>query len=485
MKKITIIGAGSFSFSSRIIPDLMYFPELREFELCLMDTNRERLELVTAFAEAFKRHNGLDMPVTSCDTWKEAITDARYVIATFDVGGLEARRQDIEIPAEYGIYHAIGDTLGAAGIFNALRMAPLLRELAFTIRKYAPEALLVNYTNPMSANLRILHDAVPQLRKIGFCHGLEHSRGWLGRILGIAPSEIQLECAGVNHQMWMLSIRDSKGNDLYGKLRERLRDPRVRNLDRVRFDLMDLAGFYMTESSYHSAEYVPYFQSEFTRLELSENEEGTVDPLKETMDAEAILKANHSEIPARRRSMGWGDLQFVNHDRLPGVVETRLPIGFDVDRIGKFSDSLFERFRRSVKSGDTPGLQLSVEYLARLIHGLETGTSYSIYGNVENRGLITNLPEEAVVEVPVAVEHGELHPKAMGKLPEFCAALNRNFINVTLLIAEAVRTGSQHAVVQALAVDPVCCSNRLTISQLKELASRMIAANREYLDYIH
>ncbi len=485
MKKITIVGAGSFSFSSRIIPDLMFFPELREFELCLMDVDASRLELVGSFIKAFKERNGVAMKVSSTTELSTALRDSAYVIATFDIGGLEARRRDIEIPADYGINHAIGDTLGAAGIFNALRMAPELKKLADGVMRFCPGALLVNYTNSMAINLRVLHDVAPGVRMIGFCHGLEHSRAWLGRLLDLPASEISLRCAGVNHQMWMLRIADSQGRDLYPALRERVKLPLVRSMDRVRFELMELAGYYMTESSYHTSEYLPYFQSEFKRLELSSHEEGgRVDPLKELMELERLEKLDGSSVSEFRHSMGWGDLRFVNGDRLTGPVETRLPLGFDVDRIGKFSGQLFEHFRRSVETGELPPLRLSVEYLARIIHGLETGSEYGIYGNVENLGLIDNLPREGIVEVPVKVANRQFTPQPAGRLPEFCAALNRSFLNVTLLVAEAVRTGSRHAVTQALAVDPATNSNRLTIAQLNELSKRMFEANKEYLGYL-
>lgn len=485
MSKIAIIGAGSFSFSSRIIPDLMFFPELRSFELCLMDINAERLELVTRFIKTFQERHGIAMTVSATTDPDAALRGAAYVVATFDVGGLENRRRDIEIPAEYGIYHAIGDTLGAAGIFNALRMAPELLRLADRMKRWCPDAMLINYTNPMAINLRILHDAAPDLRMIGFCHGLEHSRAWLGRLLNLPAENIDLHCAGVNHQMWMLRIADHEGRDLYPALRERIKVPGIREMDRVRFELMELAGYYMTESSYHTSEYLPYFQSEYRRLKLSDREEGeNVDPLKEMMELEKLEKADPGFIPSCRCSMGWGDLGFVNEEKLAGPVESRLPLGFDVDRIGKFSGRLFERFKKSVETGSVPPLRLSVEYLARIIHGLETGTEYRIFGNVVNAGLVDNLPGEGIVEVPVRIAGGRFTPQPVGRLPEFCAALNRNFLNVVLLVGEAVRTGNRHAVTQALAVDPATCSNRLTIAQLNELSRRMIDANKDYLDYL-
>lgn len=484
MKKITVIGAGSFSFSSRIIPDMMYFPELREFELCLMDIDADKLKLIYDFANILKQKNKVQMTISATTSLRESLQDAAYVAATFDIGGMEATAADIAIPAEYGIYQAIGDTLGPAGIFKSLRMAPELIKLVKTISEVAPQAKLINYTNPMSANMRIINDAAPEIASIGFCHGLEHSRAWLGRLLGMNPADIKLHCGGVNHQMWMLAITDQNGKDLYPALRERVRDPQVRALDRVRFELMDLAGYYMTESSYHTSEYLPYFQSEFCYLELSEEEEGNVDPLKETMDTESILAANHQQIPAKRRSMGWGDLQFVNKDQLKGVVETRLPIAFNVDRVNQFSDALFDRFRRAVATGEAAELSLSVEYLARLIHGCETGKEYSIYGSMVNQGKIANLPDEAIVELPVTVKKGAFTGNRVGRLPEFCAGLNRNFINVTLLIAEAVKTGSRHAITQALALDPATNSNRLTIAQLNELSKRMQQANQSYLQYM-
>lgn len=485
MAKITVIGAGSFSFSSRIIPDLLYFPELRQFELCLMDVNPERLELVGRFASSLSAGNNLSARITTTMNLEDALVDAAYVVATFDIGGLEARRRDIEIPAGFGICHAIGDTLGPAGIFNALRMAPELRKLARMMQKICPEAVLINYTNPMSINLRVLHDAAPGMRMIGFCHGLEHSRAWLGRLLNRPAGDIKLHCAGINHQMWMLQITDSAGNDLYPELRETIRKPGIRNLDRVRFELMELAGYYMTESSYHTAEYVPYFQKEFARLTLAESRERTnVDPLKETAETEALLAASPGAVPEKRWTMGWGDLQFENTDHRPGAVEERLPLGFDVQRIEKFSDRVFDRFRRAVLSGEVPTPSLSVEYLARLIFSMETGSSCNIYGNLENRGRISNLPAEAIVEVPVRVSKNSFAGEFVGRLPEFCAALNRNFLNVALLVAEAVRTGKRHTVVQALAVDPITCANGLSIAKIRKLEQQMYDANAPFLDYL-
>lgn len=485
MAKISVIGAGSFSFSNRIIPDLLYFPELRQFELCLMDINSKRLELVGRFASSLATGHNLSTHITTTTRLEEALTDAAYVVVTFDIGGLEARRRDIEIPASFGICHAIGDTLGPAGIFNALRMAPELHRLARMMQKICPEAVLINYTNPMSINLRVLHDIAPEIRMIGFCHGLEHSRAWLARLLNRTTDEIKLHCAGINHQMWMLQITDSAGNDLYPELRETIRRPGVRNLDRVRFELMELAGYYMTESSYHTAEYVPYFQREFARLTLAESEERSdIDPLKETAETEALLAVSPGAVPEKRWTMGWGDLQFENTDHRPGAVEERLPLGFDVQRIEKFSDRVFDRFRQTVLSGRIPALSLSVEYLARLIFSMETGSPCSIYGNVENRGRISNLPAEAIVEVPVRVAGNSFEGESVGRLPEFCAALNRNFLNVALLVAEAVRTGKRHAVVQALAVDPITCANGLSIGEIRKLEQQMYDANAPFLEYL-
>lgn len=264
MPKISFMGAGSFVFAKRLLEDIFSYPELRESEIILMDTDQKRLKLISQWAGNVILKNKFSTHLTSTLDRKEALKGADFVISMFDVGGLETRELDIKIPLKYKVPQAIGDTLGPGGFFKGLRLIPPLLELARNMEKICPQAFLLNYTNPMAINCRAVNRA-SKIKCVGLCHGLEHSKEFLAEILNVPYPELSSLAAGINHMTWLLTL-EYKGKNLYPELKRKIEDPEIFSLDPIRFELLKILGYFMTESSYHISEYLPFFKDRFSRL---------------------------------------------------------------------------------------------------------------------------------------------------------------------------------------------------------------------------
>lgn len=434
LAKIVIIGAGSHVFSKNLITDFLSYPELRECTISLMDINKEALDMTTAFTKKLIKQHGLGTKLESTTDRKTALEGADYVIVSIRVGGLEANKPDLLIPAKYGVKQGVGDTIGPGGVFYGLRHIPVLLDICHDMENLCPEALLINYTNPMAMLCWAIND-YSRIKNVGLCHSVQGTAYELSRYIGAPLNEVSYWVAGINHMAWFLEFK-WRGKDAYPLLREKFKDPNVYSRpdahwagpDIVRVEIFKALGYFNTESSQHMSEYVPYFRK---RPELFE--------------------------------------KFMLRDptlRIEGVGEDR-----------KRQD---DAMRRVIESDQIIPLRRSGEYCSSIIHAMETGIPTQINGNVKNNGLITNLPEGCCVEVPCLVDKNGIHPCYVGRLPPQCAALNRTNINVQELGVLAAVEKDKDLVFQAILVDPLT-SAVLTIDEIRSMVDEMFEAEANYL----
>lgn len=437
MPKLTFIGAGSLVFTRRLCADVLLTPALSDSTLTLMDVDPGRLRQAHEIVEHLVVELGTGAKVEATLDQREAITDADYVVTTFQQGGLDAYGLDLEIPKKYGVEQCVGDTLGPGGIFRSLRTIPVLLDVCRNMDDVAPDAFLLNYVNPMAANCWAI-DAATGRPHVGLCHSVQGTSEMLARWIDVPYDEINYFCAGINHQAFFLSFRQGKV-DLYPQIWEAIQRPEVIAQEPVRTDLMKYFGYFVTESSGHASEYVPYFR----KSEQMVNEELVprfTDPKNE-----------------------WYDL-----GRSGGYYRTCLR------RLERFQEE-YDEIRRAEAPQDR-----SHEYGSRIMEAMETGESISINGNVPNTGLIENLPYGCCVEVPCLVNGAGLQPTAVGAIPTQLAALNRTNINVQELIVEASLSGDTDAVHHAAMLDPLTAAV-CTLPQIRSMVSEMLEAQSRWL----
>ena len=437
MAKIVIIGAGSRVFTKSLITDFLSYPELRSSTISLMDLDEGRLGLMKAFAEKLVSQHDFEAKVESTTDRREALEGADYVVLSIRVGGLEASRLDLEIPAKYGIVQGVGDTIGPGGVFYGLRHIPVILDICRDMEDLCPEAWLLNYTNPMAMICWAVNDQ-SRVKNAGLCHSVQGTASELARYLSAPLDEISYWVAGINHMAWFLKLR-WRGEDAYPLLRERFKDPRVYSgpeahwagPDLVRVEIFRAFGYFVTESSQHMSEYVPYFRK---RPELLE-----------------------------RFRLAY------RLDTIEGMLERR---------------AMAEEEMRRMIDGDEPiPIRRSTEYCSHMIHSMETGAPRRVNVNVRNDGLITNLLRGCCVEVPCLVDRNGVHPCFVGDLPPQCAALNRTNINVQELGALAAVERDKELAFQAVLLDPLT-SAMLSIDETRSMVDEMFEAEARYLrDY--
>ncbi|WP_426511005.1 alpha-glucosidase/alpha-galactosidase [Dactylosporangium sp. McL0621] len=425
MTVIAFLGAGSVVFTRELLADLLSFEELRGVTLALHDIDPERLETAEAIARRTAKQLGASPVITASLDRRAALSGADYVINAIQVGMHAATVRDFELPAKYGLRQTIGDTVGVGGIFRALRTFPVLAGIAADMRELCPDAWLLNYTNPMAMNVAFLAAVAPDLNVAGLCHSVFWTVHDLCALLGVPLDEVDYRAAGVNHQAWLLQW-EHRGESLYPRLDERLsRDPELQR--RVRMDMYRRLGYFPTETSEHSAEYVPWY---------------------------------------------------LHHD--DEIARLRIPVGEYV-RISEANLADYATTRASVLAGEPLDLHReATEYAPQIIHSIETGTLRRIHANVANRGLISNLPENFGVEVPCTVDRLGLHPEQVGALPPQCAAVNRGFVSVGELTVQAALTGDARFVRQAAMVDPNTAAT-LTVEQIWSLCDDLTTAHGNLL----
>jgi len=435
MPKITIIGAGSLLFSRQLIGDILSYPELSESTMSLMDIDERRLNLIARLARKMADDKGWNAKIEATTNRQKALHDANYVIVTVEVGELAAYLYDIEIPDKYGINQNVGDTIGPGGVFRALRTVPAMLEICRSMEKLCPDAYLLNYTNPMAINCWAMNE-VSAIKKVGLCHSVQGTALQLASYLQIPYGELSYWAAGINHMAWFLKLI-WKGEDVYPLLYKVIQDDylwervigpykRFGMRDTVRFEVMDHFGYFVTESPYHMSEYVPYFR----RTEQQRQELGV--------------------------SYRW----WLDYKRT--------------------SDRHIQEIREEIAGTKEIVVQKSDEYAPEIIYGLHTGKPIRINGNVQNEGLITNLPQGCCIEVPCFVDKSGIHPCYVGDLPPQCAALNRSNISVQELAVQAALRGDKDALFQAVALDPLT-SSILTLSQIRKMVDEMLRVEGRYL----
>jgi alpha-galactosidase len=422
---IVIIGAGSVEFTRELLGDILSFPELGSVRVVLHDIDVERLETAEAIARATARAAGVQPEVLATTDRRRALDGADYVINVIQVGMHEATVRDFEIPSKYGLHQTIGDTIGIGGIFRGLRTFPVLAAIARDMQQVCPDAWLLNYTNPMAMNVTYLHRVAPQLKVLGLCHSVYWTMVGLCELVGVPYDDVSYWSAGINHQAWVLRW-ESGGQDLYPLLDQRIAsDPELRR--RVRVDMYRRLGYYPTETSEHSSEYVPWYlrhPDEVDRLRINIGE------------YVSISEANLAEYRRVREEL-------TGSEKLP------------------------------IDTGAT-------EYAPQVIHSLETGSTRVISANVANDGLITNLPNGVAVEVPTMLDALGAHPMAVGDLPPQCAALNRSFLGPVDLAVSAAVEGDPRLVRAAAMVDPNTAAT-LTVDQIWELCDELTTAHADLL----
>lgn len=440
MPRIAFIGAGSAVFTRNLCSDILLSPALQGSTLSLMDIDARRLEQARAAVEAIVRHRGLPARVEATLDRREALRGADYVITTFQQGGVDAYEHDVRIPLRYGVGQCVGDTLGPGGVFRALRTIPVLLEICRELDELAPGALLLNYVNPMAANCWAV-DRLSGRPHVGLCHSVQGTGEMLAGWLGVPADELRYVCAGINHQAFYLSLRRGD-EDLYPRLREVVERPELLGREPVRIDLFKSFGYFVTESSGHASEYVPYFRKSAAMVE------GELAP--------RFTSREHS---------GWYDM-----GRSGGYLKSCL----------WWVDHHEEAFQKLV-SGETPiPAERTHEYGSRIIEAIETDTPARINGNVPNRGLIRGLPEGCCVEVPCLVDGNGVQPTPVAHYPAQLAALNRTNVNVQELIVEAAATGSREAVHHAVLLDPLTAAV-CTLPQIHAMVDELLEANRPWL----
>ncbi|MBK8027140.1 MAG: alpha-glucosidase/alpha-galactosidase [Chloroflexi bacterium] len=439
MPKITFIGAGSIVFTRNLCSDILLTPALHDSTIALMDIDAGRLEQARALVEALIRQRGLsNARVEATLDRREAVRGADYVITTFQQGGLDAYKLDIEIPQRYGVEQCVGDTLGPGGVFRALRTIPVLLDLCRDMDELAPDALLLNYVNPMAANCWAVARGSGRPH-VGLCHSVQGTSEMLARWIDIPYDEVVYRCAGINHQAFFLDFRRGK-EDLYPRIWEAIKREEVRGQEPVRIELMEYFGYFVTESSGHASEYAPYFRK--TR-------------------------------------------QMVDEDLVPRFTNPH-DHWFDFGRSGGYLRHCIARQEdvqsdyEAIIAGDKAPSERTSEYGAWIIEAMETDRPIRINGNVPNDDLIPSLPRGCCVEVPCLVDGSGVQPTRVADYPVQLAALNRTNINVQELIVEAALTGNRDAAAHAVMLDPLTAAV-CTLPQIYALVSEMLEAQTRWL----
>ncbi len=460
MPKIVVVGAGGYVFPTRLCIDILSFPALRESTIHLFDINPRTLAATRANIERVIAKNALPTRLESGTDRRRALAGADYVIVAFQVGGVEAYAHDVNIPRKYGLDQCVGDTLGPGGVFRGLRSIGALAAIAKDMRAVCPGALMIQYANPMAMNCWAT--SLLGIRTVGLCHSVQGTTWMLSDRLKVPYEDVTFRCGGINHQAWITEYRVG-GKDVYPRLREVMdrgnpspsgasgKGPKAtyvqRGLDhqaddnvyyheRVRTEIMRTFGYFHTESSHHGSEYVPWFRKN------------------------------------------------------PALVKAYLRKRWDYYQICcSYRQAKHQGYLRDMVEAP---LKLSEEYGARIIHGMETGTKYVIYGNVPNWGppgtlpgqadahLVTNLPRTCCVEVACLVDRNGVQPTVFGDLPPQCAAVNRTNINVQELAVKAALTGDRAAAGQAVALDPLTGA-LMTLPQIRRMVDEMFRAERRWL----
>ena len=436
MVKITFMGAGSTVFARNVLGDCMCTPSLRNAEIALYDIDKTRLEESEIILRAINKNINADRAVIKTylgvGNRKEALRAADFVVNAIQVGGYDpCTIIDFEIPKKYGLKQTIADTLGIGGIMRGLRTIPVLRDFARDMEEVCPQALFLNYTNPM-AILTGYMQRYTKIKTVGLCHSVQVCSEHLLKNLGM---EDKLEgrgelIAGINHMAWLLELKDKEGNDLYPEIRQRAaeKNAQQKHNDMVRFEYIRHLGYYCTESSEHNAEYNPFF--------IKSNYPELIDRYQIPLD----------EYPRRciRQIEGW------------------------------------EKEKNDIMKDGRITHERSHEYASYIMEAVVTNQPIKIGGNVLNTGLIDNLPADACVEVPCLVDGRGVMPCHVGRLPVQLAAMNMTNINAQLMTIEAAITKKRESIYQAAMLEPHTAAE-LSIDDIVKMCDELIDAHGDYM----
>ncbi|MBP1992721.1 alpha-glucosidase/alpha-galactosidase [Paenibacillus eucommiae] len=409
--KVAFIGAGSIGFTRGLLRDLLAVPEFRDIQVAFTDINSHNLEMVTQLCQRDIDENGLQISIQATTDRREAVRDAKYVFVVVRVGGLEAFQHDVDIPLKYGVDQCIGDTLCAGGIMYGQRGIAAMLDICKDIREVAdPACLMLNYANPM-AMLTWACNKYGGVRTIGLCHGVQGGHAQIAQAFGLKQEEVDIVCAGINHQTWYVQIKH-RGEDLTGKLLEAFeQDPEFVQTEKVRLDMLKRFGYYSTESNGHLSEYLPWYRKRPQEI-------------LEWIDLGVWINGEtggYLRVSTEGRT--WFESDFPNWMKDPAMTYT-------------------EESR-------------SEEHGSYIIEGLETGRVYRGHFNVMNNGIITNLPDDAIIEAPGYVDRNGINMTQVGDLPLGCAAVCNVSISVQRLAVEAAVHGDDMLLRQSMMMDPL------------------------------
>lgn len=430
MPKIAMIGAGSVVFCKTLMSDIMATPALANSEFALMSRTEPKLRRMEAFAKRMINENGLNASVWATLNRQEAIQDADFVVVMIQIGGVDAFRIDYEIPLRYGVDQCIADSLGPGGVFRGLRTIPVLAEIANDVERLAkPGAIILQYANPMAANCLGL-GLVTDVPSVGLCHGVQTTLDLIARYCEVPKEEITYTCGGINHMDWFLTLTH-QGRDLYPQLRELFEKPEYYKNEKVRGEVFRHFGYFMTESTGHLSEYVPWFRKHQRALDQYCDEP--------SFGGETGAYYKYCQSLADK---------YAEHD----------PLEFESVKIDR----------------------RSVEYCSYIMEAVVTGRAFRFMGNVRNDGYIDNLPDGCCVEVPTFADDTGLNPTRVGALPPQCAAACMTNVNTQVLGAHAALESDPEHIVHAIALDPLTGAV-LTLREVREMCREMLEAQRQWL----
>ena len=426
--KVAMIGAGSVVFCKNLTGDILSYPEFRNATFSYMDIDAERLEVGAALCRKAANMLGANPTIQATLDRREALRGADFVINMVQIGGFDSTLVDFEIPRKYGLNFTIADTTGPGGIFRALRTFPVLRGLCEEMMELCPRAWLLNYANPMSMNMQTI-TRTSDVRAVGLCHSVQGTLDELMGYIGEDSKNVEFICAGINHMAFYLRLQRD-GQDLYPRLFDAMGRADVYDKNRVRFELMRRLGYFVTESSEHNAEYSPYF------------------------------------IP-------HGPEQ---------IARFAVPIDEYLTRCDRIIDD-FEKLKHDIKSIDHCEVRRSHEYGSAIVHSVVTGTPRVVYGNMPNRGAISNLPKDAIAEAPTLVDRNGPQFTTVGEVPpQLLGYMMPHVIQHELFIRAALEGRRDH-IYQASMLDPLTAAT-LTLDQIVEMCDELIAAHGRLLPWL-
>jgi len=450
MIKLCIIGAGSSVFTKNIVTDILLTKELKDIEFSLMDISEERLKTSNKIVSQISKKLGVSVNILSTTNRKEALKNSSFVLTSFQVGGYEPSTVlDFKIPKKYGLDQTIADTIGIGGIMRGLRTIPILNSIAQDILEICPNAILLQYVNPMCMNMISLFKKFPELKTIGLCHSVQGTLAMIAKDLKEDIKNIYFECAGINHMAFYTCLEkklpNGKTKNLYPDLkklsesilsdkltssRTLIKDPESNKYlhEKVRYEILDKFGYFVTESSEHFSEYVPWF-----------------------------IKKNNKKL----------------------IDQYKIPLNEYIDRC-KNNIIKWKNYKKNPESIINLEIKKSHEYASDIMKAVVANVDFKLNGNVYNNDLINNLPDDCVVEVPCTINSKGIKPHKIGKIPIQLAALMRTNINVQLLTVEATLTRKKEYIYQAALLDPHTASE-LSIDNICKLIDELLVAHGDYL----